>query len=297
VVDLAQEDVLRPAHELYTSHVEKGARGGLAEELWGRIPATMGEAYSLLKEVKAQYPEASDSLEELKRAMKSNLRRLGVLTSHVSENIDRLDHGVVETGQQPNAIGGPSLILNKIAYAKSLSCLGEEGYVPLFYVADYDGVQSELINTRVPSPSSRGVLISYPTTPDQEGMPIHEIKNPSEAWLDQTLERLTSNYRGLLKGVDVPLRERALMNLDHAITVLKGAYFSTENVSDWSTKVIGSIVIDQGHRFHCQPGGRLGSPHPQPFHAGDTPPLPEGIRDPPRRHEPRDIHRGLQQGC
>jgi hypothetical protein len=221
----------------------------------------MGEAYSLLKEVKAQYPEASDSLEELKRAMKSNLRRLGVLTSHVSENIDRLDHGVVETGQQPNAIGGPSLILNKIAYAKSLSCLGEEGYVPLFYVADYDGVQSELINTRVPSPSSRGVLISYPTTPDQEGMPIHEIKNPSEAWLDQTLERLTSNYRGLLKGVDVPLRERALMNLDHAITVLKGAYFSTENVSDWSTKVIGSIVnleADLGVPIlsHSMPGTR-----------------------------------------
>ena len=242
MVDLAPEDVLRPAHELYTTHVEKGVSGGLAEELWGRIPATMGEAYDLIKGVKAQYGEASDSLEELKRAMKSNLRRLGILTSSVSENIDRLEQGVVETGQQPNVIGGPSLVLNKIAYAKSLSALGEEGYVPMFYVADYDGVQPELTNTRVPSPSSRGVLISYPTSPGQEGVPIHEILNPPEAWLNQTLEKLTSNYRGLLRGAEGQMRERALMNLDHAITVMKGAYYSTENVSDWSTKIMGSIV-------------------------------------------------------
>jgi len=258
---MAQEDVLRPAHELYTSHVEKGARGGLAEELWGRIPATMGEAYGLLKGVKVGYGETSDSLEELKRAMRSNLRRLGILTSSVSENIDRLENGVVETGQQPNALGGPSLVLNKIAYAKSLSGMGEDGYVPLFYVADYDGVQPELTNTRVPSPSSRGVLISYPTSPEQEGVPIHEILNPPEAWLSQTLERLTSNYRGLLNGVDGHLRERALMNLDHAITVLKGAFYSTENVSDWSTKVIGSVVnleADLGVPIlsHSMPGTR-----------------------------------------
>ncbi len=221
----------------------------------------MGEAYGLLKEVKAGYGETSDSLEELKRAMKSNLRRLGILTSSVSENIDRLENGVVETGQQPNALGGPSLVLNKIAYAKSLSGMGEEGYVPLFYVADYDGVQPELTNTRVPSPSSRGVLIRYPTSPEQEGVPIHEIPNPPEAWLSQTLERLTSNYRGLLNGVDGHLRERALMNLDHAITVLKGAFYSTENVSDWSTKVIGSIVnleADLGVPIlsHSMPGTR-----------------------------------------
>ena len=258
---MAKEDNLRPAHELYTSHVEEGVSGGLAEELWGRIPATMGEAYGLLKGVKAHYGETSDSLEELKGAMKSNLRRLGILTSSVSENIDRLEDGVVETGQQPNAIGGPSLILNKIAYAKSLSGLGEEGYVPLFYVADYDGVQPELTHTRVPSPSSRGVLISYPTSSEQEGVPIHGISNPSEAWLNQTLEKLTSNYRGLLNGVDGQLREQALMNLDHAITVLKSAYYSTENVSDWSTKVIGSIVnleADLGVPIlsHSMPGSR-----------------------------------------
>lgn len=221
----------------------------------------MGEAYGLLKGVKAGYGETSDSLEELKRAMRSNLRRLGILTSSVSENIDRLENGVVETGQQPNALGGPSLVLNKIAYAKSLSGMGEEGYVPLFYVADYDGVQPELTNTRVPSPSSRGVLIRYPTSPEQEGVPIHEIPNPPEAWLSQTLERLTSNYRGLLNGVDGHLRERALMNLDHAITVLKGAFYSTENVSDWSTKVIGSIVnleADLGAPIlsHSMPGTR-----------------------------------------
>jgi hypothetical protein len=113
----------------------------------------------------------------------------------------------------------------------------------------------------VPSPSSRGVLISYSTSPEQEGVPIHEIPNPTEAWLSQTLEKLTSNYRGLLKGADGRLREQALMNLDHAITVLKSGFYSTENVSDWSTKVIGSIVnLEAGLGVpilsHSMPGTR-----------------------------------------
>jgi len=74
----------------------------------------MGEAYGLLKGVKAQYGETSDSLEELKGAMKSNLRRLGILTSSVSENIDRLEDGVVDPEQdslrqEPERPGGGGL--------------------------------------------------------------------------------------------------------------------------------------------------------------------------------------------
>ncbi len=242
MVDLTQEDNCPAAHRLYTDYVESGARGETATELWGRIPATMGEAYRLLRGIREAYGSAPDEIEELKKAMKANMRGLGVLTSKASENIDRLDRGAIETGQQPYALGGSSLILNKIAYISSLSGLGGEGYAPLFFVADYDGVQAELLNTRVPSPSPRGLLFSYPAGPEYEKAPIYELPNPPEPWLDKALESLRGNYRGLLRDADPQVRDRGLLNLEHTITILRGAYFSTENVSDWSTKTIGTLV-------------------------------------------------------
>lgn len=242
MVDLTQEDNSPPAHRLYTDYIESGARGETATELWGHIPATMGETYKLLRGIRDAYGSAPDELEDLKKAIKANMRGLGVLTSKASENIDRLDRGAIETGQQPYALGGSSLILNKIAYISSLSGLGGEGYAPLFFVADYDGVQAELLNTRVPSPSPRGLLFSYPAGPEYENAPIYELPNPPEPWLEKAVENLRGNYRGLLRDADTQVRDRELLNLEHAITILKGAYFSTENVSDWSTKTIGTLV-------------------------------------------------------
>jgi hypothetical protein len=242
VVDLTQNDNRPPAHRLYTDYLESGARRETATELWGSIPYTMGETYKLLGGIREAYGSAPDELEDLKRAMKADMRRLGVLTSKATENIDRLDRGAIETGQQPYALGGSSLIFNKIAYISSLSGLRGEGYAPLFFVADYDGVQAELLNTRVPSPSPRGLLFSYPAGPEYENAPIYELPNPPESWLAKALENLRGNYRGLLRDVESGIRERALLNLEHSISVLKSAYYSTENVSDWSTKTVGSLV-------------------------------------------------------
>jgi hypothetical protein len=219
VVVLTQEDSSSPAHRLYTDYVESGARGELATELWGRIPATMGEAYKLLGGIREAYGSVPDELEVLKKAMKTNMRRLGVLTSKASENIDRLDRGAIETGQQPYALGGSSLILNKIAYITSLSSLGVEGYAPLFFVADYDGVQAELLNTRVPSPSIRGLLFRYPAGPEYENAPIYELPNPPEPWLEKALKNLRGNYRSLLRNADPQVRDKGLLNLEQAITI------------------------------------------------------------------------------
>lgn len=231
-----------PAHRLYSDYLENLDAGGVALDLWGTIPANMGDAYRQLVRTRKKYGEAPDAVEELKRAIKKNLRRLGVLTSRAMEAIDRIDRGVVEAGQQPYCLGGSSLTLNKIACIKSLSDMGDDGFVPLLYVADYDGVQPELLNTRVPSPSPRGLLLTYPSGPEFEGSPIYELPNPPETWLKKTLERIEGNYRGLLKGEKPEVRERALRNLSHAFTILRGAYHSTENVSDWATKTVGSIV-------------------------------------------------------
>ncbi len=232
----------KPAvHTLYQKFVEKEPGGEHAPRLWGRIPQNMAECHVYFEQIKAKYGAPPAELEGVKKAVKNQMRRLGILTSRVATAIDSLENGAVETGQQPNCLGGPSFIFNKMTYVSVLAGLGG-GYAPLYYVGDYDSVQAELLNIRVPSPSARGMLITYPAPPEYEGAPIRRLPNPDEEWLRKTLEKLESNYRGLLKGIEPAKQERILQNLSHVSTIIRGAYYSTENVADFSTKILGTIV-------------------------------------------------------
>jgi hypothetical protein len=230
-----------PAHLIYSDYVERGLRGELAKSLWGAIPVNMGDAYELITKIRSGYGVSSE-LEGFKKALKSEMRLMGLLTGRVEDSIDRLDRGVVEAGQQPMCLGGPSLILNKVGYSHSLCSLGDHGFVPVFYNADYDGVQAELLNIRLPSPSSRGLLLSYPSEPGEEGVPIHLLHNPSEDWLRKTLEKMEGNFKGIMKGVDQRTQDRVTQRLSHALTIIRGAYYCTENVSDWAAKILGSLL-------------------------------------------------------
>lgn len=230
----------KPAHLIYLDAVNGGNMKSLAESLWGTIPQTMGEAAAQLPRIREQYEVDMDNLEALKKQMKSQLRQLGVLTNRTASRIDSMHNGVIETGQQPMVLGGPSLILNKIAYTASLAGM-TEGMVPLFYVADYDGLQPELVNMWLPSPSPRGLLVSYPTEPGMENMAIHDVPSPSEEWLRETLKRIEENYRGLAKGT--PQQAQLFQSeLAHVFSILKQSYYSTGNLSTLSTKILGTLL-------------------------------------------------------
>jgi len=229
-----------PAHLIYSDYVEKGLRAELAQALWGQIPSIMGDAYGALPRIRSKY-EASSEIEGFKKALKNEMRSMGLLTGRVKESVDRLDRGVVETGQQPMCLGGPSLILNKVTYAHSLCGMGDHGFVPVFYNADYDGVQAELLNIRLPSPSSHGLLLSYPSEPGDEGVPIRLLSNPSEDWFRKTVEKIEGNVKGIMKGVNEGVQERVAQRLSHALTIIRSAYYSTGNVSDWAAKTLGSL--------------------------------------------------------
>jgi len=240
---LDSDRVLSPPNRLYTDFIETGKHREIVESLWGQVPKNLMEAYKLAADLRENFGETSDSIEKLKKLMKHQLRNWGILTSRVEENIDRIEQGVIEAGQQPLCLGGPSYILNKIACTWKLYEIGDpEQFVPLFYVADYDGIQNELLNIRVPSPSPRGLLISLPAEARLAGSPIFELPNPPEVWFRRTIEKIRNNYRGLLKGIDQYIQEGKLRNLDRALTIVRNAYYSSENVSEWSTKIIGSLI-------------------------------------------------------
>ena len=250
---VAEENTI-PAHLIYSDYVERGLRGELAEALWGRIPLTMGEAYEVLVRKRSEY-RVSDELEGFKKALKGLQRSMGLLTGRVEESIDRMDRGVVESGQQPMCLGGPSLIMNKVAYTHNICGLGGDGFAPVYYNADYDGVQPELLNIRLPSPSPRGLLLSYPAEPGDTGVPIRLLRNPPEEWLRKTVEKIEGNARGIMKGVDQGTQERVMMNLRHGLTILRAAYYSTDNVSDWAARALGGVINLEADR-----GGPIVSP-------------------------------------
>jgi len=166
---------------------------------------------------------------------------MGLLTGKTREAIDEMHNGVVEAGQQPNFMGGPGLVFNKISYAVSLAGM-DENIVPIYYVADYDGVQPELTNMRLPSPSSKGLQLSYPVQPSEHNLSIYEFKLPGENWFMKTMEKIDSNYRGILKELPAEKRDLVQKNLDHIYSIIRNAYYSTDNVSTFSTKIIGSLV-------------------------------------------------------
>jgi uncharacterized protein YllA (UPF0747 family) len=229
-----------PVHILYQKYTERDSAGEYATRLWGRIPQNMAECNGFFGEIRAKYGTPPQELEGLKKAIKDQMRSLGILTKRASGRIDSLERGVVETGQQPNCLGGPSFIFNKITYVSTLAGIG--GYVPLYFVGDYDSVQAELLNIRVPSPSAKGMLIAFPSPPEYYGAPIRQLPNPDEEWLRKTFEKIESNYRGILKGVEPVRQEKILQNLAHIFTIIRDAYYSTDNVADFSTKILGIVV-------------------------------------------------------
>lgn len=243
---MALDESATPLHNLYTGYLYRNESPEAARELWGLIPRTMGEAYEALVETRKSYRLNEGRVEELAKTVRRKMRSLGVLTGPVSEALDRLRNGVVEAGQQPMCLGGSSLILNKMVYIHAISHLGDDGFVPLFFVADYDGVQPELLNMRTPSPSSRGLLVSYPAPPEFMGSPIHNLPNPDEEWLFKAIEKIEGNYRGLLRGVEQGAQQRTIQNLSQIFTIIRNGYYSTENVSDLSTKVLASLVDVEG---------------------------------------------------
>ncbi len=238
---MSEHDDRPAAYNIYADHVRDRKSSGLATELWGHISHTMGEAADLLPKARSEYGETSDELEALKVHMKNNMRDMGLLTGKTRETIDEMHNGVVEAGQQPNFMGGPGLVLNKISYAVSLAGM-DENIVPFYYVADYDGVQPELTNMRLPSPSSKGLQLSYPVQPSEHNLSIYEFKLPGENWFMKTMEKIDSNYRGILKELPAEKRDLVQKNLDHIYSIIRNAYYSTDNVSTFSTKIIGSLV-------------------------------------------------------
>ncbi|MEE8167922.1 MAG: bacillithiol biosynthesis BshC, partial [Candidatus Hydrothermarchaeales archaeon] len=190
---------------------------------------------------KRSHPE---NLESLIRLLYETNRRYGVLTHEVKEKIDSIVRGIAITSHQPIYLGGPSLILNKMALASEVSKISELS--PLFFLADFDEVHNEITHAHLPSLSPAGIALSLPRDiiRDYEGCPVYTLPLPSEAHLTDTLERIRQNYAEVIKkAFSSPVEKRLYIErLEEALSLVKTQYHASRNFSEWTLRILGNIT-------------------------------------------------------
>jgi hypothetical protein len=214
----------------------------------------MGEIVSEFPKILAEYKDrlwhTDERMKRLRKTLIKANRGLACSTPSVEENIKRLGNGVVEAAHQSVVMGGPAYILNKAIMAERISSFGvQQGLdvVPVFFVADYDIVQSELINIRTPNMGPEGNLLSLPVPRGYEHSPVSVLPLPEIGWYNAIEERLRHSYRPLLKPLDKPVRTLFEERLEQALAITRWAFVNSKTLGNWAQKIIGRLLNIEGN--------------------------------------------------
>ncbi len=219
-------------------------RSDLQEFFWGFVPKTIGDA--LRTSYSKELPSTNENIiEDLGKVLRKYHLKLGILTEKVDENISKLRKGVIITGQQPAPCGGKGFIGNKISTACKLAKISEETsktLVPVFYVADYDGIQPEITHTHFPNPSSsKNVVISI-TAEELVGRAASTLQLPGTGWLKIVIEELSNLYTEFFAETSLQVRRLLNTRLECLLALLSTTYLSSSTLTEWFVKIWGTIV-------------------------------------------------------
>lgn len=239
---------------IYQEFIWSGTQSRLAADLYGSPIVTMGEIVSEFPKILAEYKDRLWHTDERMKLLRKTLikanRGLACLTPSVEENIKRLGNGVVEAAHQSVVMGGPAYILNKAITAERISSFGvQQGLdvVPVFFVADYDIVQSELINIRTPNMGPEGNLLSIPVPRGYKHSPVSVLPLPEIEWYNAIEEKLRHSYRPLLKPLDKPVRTLFEERLEQALAITRWGFVNSRTLGDWAQKIIGRLLNIEGN--------------------------------------------------
>ena len=239
---------------IYQEFIWSGSQSRLAADLYGTPIVTMGEVVSEFPRILAEYKDRLWHTDERMKLLRKTLikanRGLACLTPSVEENIKRLGNGVVEAAHQSVVMGGPAYILNKAITAERISSFGvQQGVdvVPIFFVADYDIVQSELINIRTPNMGPEGNLLSLPVPKGYEHSPVSVLPLPEIGWYNAIEESLRHSYRPLLKPLDKPVRTLFEERLEQTLAITRWGFVNSNTLGDWAQKIIGRLLNIEGN--------------------------------------------------
>ncbi len=226
----------------------------LATALYDAPPITMNSIAERTYEILHQYSEMLWHLKEkmdlLESALLKSNKKIGCLTPKVRERISDLKKGAIEAAHQTVVLGGPAYILNKAATADRLVTFCSEKEIDLssyFCVADYDIVQSELTNIRVPVLGQGGTLVSIPVPENYENSPVSVLPLPESDWYDQVEEDIRNSYRPMLKYIDGPGRLLYEERLEQALAITRWSYVNSKTLGEWAERIIGRLFNIEGN--------------------------------------------------
>ncbi len=239
---------------VYQEFIWSGTQSGLAADLYGTPIATMGEVVSEFPRILAEYKDrpwhTDKRMKLLRKTLTKANRGLACLTPSVEENIKRLGNGIVEAAHQSVVMGGPAYILNKAITAERISSFSVQhglDAIPVFFVADYDIVQTELTNIRTPNMGPEGNLLSIPVPRGYEHSPVSVLPLPGIGWYNAIEESLRHSYRPFLKPLDKPVRTLFEERLEQAMAITRWAFVNSNTLGDWAQKIIGRLLNIEGN--------------------------------------------------
>ncbi|MFW9958947.1 MAG: bacillithiol biosynthesis BshC [Candidatus Odinarchaeota archaeon] len=245
-------------YNVYLDFIWRGTNTELAQTLYNSPPHTLDAVIDQVPRVLEQYRDTLWHIDErmnlLEKVLISSNRNIGCLTPEVMSNIRALRDGAVEAAHQTVVLGGPAYVLNKAITTKRVSDLCSESGLSIatfFCLADYDVVQPELTNIRLPVMGSGGTLVSIPVPEGYENSPVSVLPLPSKDWYNQIEDEIRDTYRPMFKILEGASRSIFDERLEQALSILRWSYINSTTLGGWATRVLGRL-------FNVE--GRLGLP-------------------------------------
>lgn len=224
-----------------------------AEEIWGPIPRELSQVSNLAKSNKKRFnylKDVEESLELLRKILRTHHRYLRNLTPELDAHLENLDAGLIEVAHQPLLFGGQAFLISKLFLTHRLADAAraesdDPSFVPIFYIGDHDTVQNELITTRFPmSISQDGLYIKSEISSRFDQSAIHAVPMPSHKWIRKSIDMILDNARSLLRSSGVRGRTRELLEerLRSAVDLIETQAYTLNSLADWSTHILTRIM-------------------------------------------------------
>jgi uncharacterized protein YllA (UPF0747 family) len=256
-------DKLEDPLKYYFLYALEGQESWISEGMKGLIPQSISDAISLAKKINREAKKDPNS-EEIKLALgkifENTNKKYNLLTDKAKSNLVKLltdnESLTLEVSHQPKFLGGERFLFNKIGCGAAFANL-ESSIIPIFYVADYDKVHSELIKTKFSqsdSPSGFSISIEPKIEKDFLGKSIKNLPLPSVSYLLEQFQQIRKKYRNSINSCLGDNWHKKLLEerLEEALRLIKIAHNNSENYTDWFINIIGTIsnvINDQGYLF------------------------------------------------
>ncbi|MFX1251520.1 MAG: bacillithiol biosynthesis BshC [Promethearchaeota archaeon] len=187
------------------------------------------------------------SLEALHKILLKNHRKVGFLTPEVKDCLEDLvsGKGIVEVGHQTIFLGGPLFLPNKVFFTSKLA--EWSNLLPLFYVADYDGIQNELTITRFPRiTSSQGLALKLHLQDfENVSAPIRLVPRPELSWILDMIDKIREDYHELFKASKIKSHFRPLLtnSLENILDIFWLSARKAQTFGEWSHQLWADLFI------------------------------------------------------